>query len=407
MQRQTSALDGIKVIDLTQHGAAPMTASLLAQWGAEVIHIEPPLTGDAARGFQQGGVAAFREHRVNYVWELTNYNKKSLTADLAQREGREIIYKLVAKADIFLSNLRPRQVKKFEMRYETLQKLNPRIIYANLTGYGPNGPDADTPAYDISAYFARSGITHMLSESGRAPIWTRPALGDFPAGMVCAFGIMVALFARERLGIGQEVYASLFHSGAWSLMFDIQGTLLTNQDPPIQNREFTPNPLFNSYRTKDGRWIHIAMLHPNAYWQAFCQAIDQESLENDPRFDSIQNRAENSLALIGILDEIFAKKTVGEWMERLTEFGVIFSLVQKPSELIHDPQARANDFFMSVDHPTYGPIELVSSPVKLSKTPGAFIAPAPELGQNTEEILLELGYTWDDIGELKDKKVIV
>jgi crotonobetainyl-CoA:carnitine CoA-transferase CaiB-like acyl-CoA transferase len=406
MERPSSALDGIRVIDLTQHGAAPMTASLLAQWGAEVIHVEHPIGGDASRGFQKEGVAAFQKHRVNYVWELTNYNKKSLTADLAQREGREIIYRLAANSDVFLSNLRPRQVEKFEMHYETLKKVNPKIIYANLTGYGPKGPDADAPAWDISAYYARSGITYMLSDPEGAPIWTRPALGDFPAGMVCACGIMVALFAREKLGIGQEVYTSLFNSGVWSLMFDIQGSLLTRQDPPEQRRELTPNPLFNSYRTKDGRWLHIGLLHPEAYWPVFCQALDKEGLEKDPRFDSIQNRAENSIALIRIIDEVFAKRTVQEWVERLTELGLIFSLVQKPSELIDDPQARANDFFMPVNHPTYGPIELVSAPIKLSETPGTFKMPAPELGQHTEEILLELGYSRDDMSILRDKKVI-
>jgi crotonobetainyl-CoA:carnitine CoA-transferase CaiB-like acyl-CoA transferase len=406
MERPSSALDGIRVIDLTQHGAAPMTASLLAQWGAEVIHVEHPIGGDASRGFQKEGVAAFQKHRVNYVWELTNYNKKSLTADLAQREGREIIYRLAANSDVFLSNLRPRQVEKFEMHYETLKKVNPKIIYANLTGYGPKGPDADAPAWDISAYYARSGITYMLSDPEGAPIWTRPALGDFPAGMVCACGIMVALFAREKLGIGQEVYTSLFNSGVWSLMFDIQGSLLTRQDPPEQRRELTPNPLFNSYRTKDGRWLHIGLLHPEAYWPVFCQALDKEGLEKDPRFDSIQNRAENSIALIRIIDEVFAKRTVQEWVERLTELGLIFSLVQKPSELIDDPQARANDFFMPVNHPTYGPIELVSAPIKLSETPSTFRAPAPELGQHTEELLLELGYSRDDMSILRDKKVI-
>ena len=152
--------------------------------------------------------------------------------------------------------------------------------------------------------------------------------------------------------------------------------------------------------------MHIGLLHPEAYWPTFCKALYKEEMENDPRFDSIQNRAENSIALIRILDEAFAEKTVQEWMERLTELGLIFSLVQKPSELIDDPQARANDFFMPVNHPTYGPIELVSAPIRLSETPSTFRTPAPEFGQHTEELLLELGYSRDDMSVLRDKKVI-
>ena len=407
MEKSFSALEKIRVIDLTQMGAGPMAAGLLAQWGAEVIHIEHPVRGEGGRGFQQGAVSVFQQHRVNYVWELPNLNKKSLTVDLAQKDGKEIIYRLVAKSDVFLSNLRSREMKKFEMQYKTLKKINPKIIYANLTGFGPNGPDADAPGWDSIAYFDRAGITYMLSEQGGVPISSRPAFGDFPTGMACAYGIMVALFARERLGIGQEVYTSLFNCGVWAVMFDIQGALLRHRDPPRQRRKSAPNPLSNIvYGTKDGRWIRLAMLQPDPYWPHFCQAIDQEGLENDPRFDSLQNRVKNNIALLKIIAEAFAKRTAEEWKARLAEFELSFALIQKPSEVINDPQARANDFFTLVNHPTYGPIELVLAPIKLSETPGTFRIPAPELGQHTEEILLELDYSWDEISRLRDKKVI-
>jgi crotonobetainyl-CoA:carnitine CoA-transferase CaiB-like acyl-CoA transferase len=406
MEKAISALEGIRVIDLTQQGAAPMAGCLLAQWGADVIHVEHPVRGDGGRGLQPGGVGSIQQHRVNYVWELVNFNKKSLTTDLAQQEGREIIYRLAAKSDVFLSNLRPREMKKFEMQPETLREINPKIIIANLTGYGPKGPDADAPGWDDSAYFARAGIIHTMSEEEGVPVSSRPAFGDFPTGMVCACGIVVALFARERLGIGQELYTSLFNSGVWASMFDIQGALLTHRDPPEQRRDSVRNPLGNTYKTKDGRWIKLTMLQPNPYWPGFCQAIDQEGLENDPRFGSIQKRAENNIALIKIIEEAFVRRTAEEWKTRLTEFGLSFGLIQKPSEVANDPQARANEFFTRVNHPTYGPIELVLAPIKFSKTPGMFRTPAPEFGQHTEEILLELGYGWDKIKQLRDKKVI-
>jgi crotonobetainyl-CoA:carnitine CoA-transferase CaiB-like acyl-CoA transferase len=249
-------------------------------------------------------------------------------------------------------------------------------------------------------------MTYMLSEQGGVPVWPRPASGDFPSAMGCACGIMVALFARERLGIGQEICTSLFNSAVWSVMWDIQGALLTHRDPPERRRESAPNPLVNSYRTRDGRWIILSMVQPGSYWHAFCQAIDQEGLENDPRFGSFQNWAENNVALIKVIDEAFTKRTAAEWKARLSEFGLSFALMQKPSEVIDDPQARANDFFTSVNHPTYGPIELVLAPIKFSGTPGTFRTLAPEFGQHTEEILLELGYSWDEIKQLKDKKVI-
>lgn len=402
-----SALEGIKVIDLTQWVAGPMAAELLAQWGAEVIHIEHPIRSDASRGLQAGaGVANFPQHRVNYAWELPNMNKKSLTADLNQKEGREIIYRLVAKSDVFLVNLRPREIEKFEMHYETLKKINPMIIYAGITGYGMKGPDKDAPAWDTTAYFARSGIMHMLTEPGGVPTSSRPGLGDLPVGMFCACGIMVALLARERLGLGQAVYTSLYECGVWTLQVDTQGALLTHQDIETQRRESVSNPLSNFYKTKDNRWIRLNHLQPDPYWKNFCQAIEREDIENEPRFNSLSTRAENSAVLINIIDEAFAKRTLEEWKARLLEFGLIFSPVQKPTEVINDPQAKANDFFETFTHPVYGPIELVSAPIKLSETPGTLRTPAPEFGQNTEEILLELGYNWNEISRLRDKKVI-
>ena len=407
MIKPSSPLEGIRVIEITQHGAAPMASCLLAQWGAEVIHVEHPIRGDAGRGLQKGGGATIQQYEFDYIWEIVNLNKKSLTADLSQQEGREILYRLAAKSDVFLSNLRYREIEKFKMRYETLKNYNPKIIYTNLTGYGPKGPDANSPGWDDSAYFARAGIIHTTSDENSIPISPRPAFGDFPSGMACAFGIMIGLFARERLGIGQELYTSLFNCGVWASMIDIQGALLTHNDPPRHRRDFIPNPIGNiNYRTKDDRWIRLTMLQPDPYWPGFCQAIEREELQNDPRFDSIQKRSENNIALIRIIEEAFAKRTSEEWKVRLAEFGLSFGLIQKPSEVINDPQARANDFFTSVDHPKYGPIELVMAPLKFSETPGTFRNPAPELGQNTEEIILDLDYTWEDISKLKEQGII-
>jgi crotonobetainyl-CoA:carnitine CoA-transferase CaiB-like acyl-CoA transferase len=411
MANSKMALEGIRVIDAGQFVAAPMAANLLSQWGAEVIHVEHPIKGDGLRGTPSNALQgskniSLNQHEINITWEYLSMNKKSLTTDFSKKEGQEIIRRLVAKSDVFLANMRPYEVDKFGLQYENLKKINPKIIYANLTGYGQKGDECNSPGYDSSAFFAKSGITHMLTKSDQPPILSRPALGDSPAGMICACGILVALLARERLGIGQAVQTSLFNSGVWTLGLDIQFALMFRQDTVIGGREAANNPLANTYRTKDSRWIRLAHIQPDPYWHSFCQAIEREDLEADPRFNSLRNRSVNNAALINIIDEAFAKKTLENWEARLAEFGLVFSVIKKPCEVIDDPQARANDFFSKFDHPTYGPIELVAAPIKFSETPGTFRTPAPEFGQHTEEILIDLGYSWNEIGELKDKKVI-
>jgi crotonobetainyl-CoA:carnitine CoA-transferase CaiB-like acyl-CoA transferase len=411
MAKSKLALEGIRIIDAGQFVAAPMAANLLSQWGAEVIHIEHPIKGDSLRGtpsatLQGSKSVTLNQHEINVTWEYLSTNKKSLTTDLSQKEGQEIIRRLVSKSDVFLSNMRLYEIEKFELQYEKLKKINPKIIYANLTGYGLKGDECNSPGYDSSAFFARSGITHMLSHPEQPPVLTRPALGDSPAGLICACGILVALVARERLGIGQEVHTSLFNSGVWTLGLDIQFALMFRKETEITGRESANNPLANTYKTKDGRWIRLAHIQPDPYWHQFCQAIEREDLEEDLRFNSLRNRSNNNLVLIKIIDEAFIKRNLGEWKIRLADYGLVFSVIQKPCEVIDDPQARANEFYSTFSHPTYGPIELVAAPIKLSETPGTFRTPAPEFGQHTEEILLELGYSWDEITELKDKRVI-
>ena len=403
------ALEGIRVLDFTQYGAGPTCAEILSQWGADVIKIEHPERGDSVRGLQTGaGVTQREQGFFNYMFEHANMNKKSFTLDLSKKEGQAILYKMVAKADIFLGAMRTREVEKFGISYETLKKHNPKLIYALLTGYGIHGEAQDEPGFDTVAYFDRSGLSYMMANEEGAPPWPRPGQGDIPSGMFLASGIMLALFARERLGIGQAVYASLYRNGVWSMAADTMHTCATlpHQNPAKRYRATANNPIANYYKTKDNRYLLIYHMQADFYWERVCQALGIMNLKDDPRFNSIPARAENCIALIKILDDIFAKKTLDEWMSHLSHFKLVYSPVHTPLEAFNDPQAKANHHYVAFDHPVWGSIDLCPAPLDFSETPGTYRSPAPNLGQHTEEILLEMGYNWDDITKFKDQKVI-
>lgn len=411
----TLALEGIKVIETASGMAGPMAGRLLGDWGADVIHIEHPITGDMSRDAQRlltAQVAARLTNGraivtdINYSMENHNCNKRSMTLDLSQERGQKILYKLLEKADVFLSNYRPRELKKFKLEYDTLSRLNPRLIHANVTGYGKKGPDRDLPGYDFDAFWARSGVLRVLLTPEMIPPTTPIANGDRVAALALACGITTALLVRERTGVGQEVDVSIFNAGVFFNANDIGGALVTGQDRQNVDREQLANVLLNSFKTKDGRWLRLAINRPDLYWSRFCQGIEREDLEHDPRFDSFASRIENHVALFNIVEEAFLTKTLEEWKVRLTEAGLPWAPIQSLPEVISDPQARANDFFAAYDHPTYGRIEIVANPIKLSKTPATVRMPAPEFGQHTEEVLLEYGYTWEDIEQFKEQGVI-
>jgi len=424
----SSALAGIKVVDVSQVAAVPVAARNLADFGADVLHIENPKTGDSWRIYQAGQDTgrAGAPSEINYNWENFNRNKRSVTVDISQKGGQEVLYKFVNEADVFLTNLRPFELKRYNLEYDTLNRQNPRLIYAALTGFGKKGAEKDAPAYDATAYWTRSGIPHMFTRLGMPQSGFRPAFGDNVAGLALAYGIMTSLYVREKTGKGQEVGVALLHAGLYQLSFDIAGALATGldyedwrEDPPPDivaaaeaglaparafYRSKAPNPLAGRYTTKDNRVITFVALQPDRYWGKFCRALGLEELENDPRFNTIEGREENNSILYPILDEAFAGKTLDEWKPLLK--GIPYAVHQSLREVINDPQARANDFFTAYDHPTHGRLEVLANPVMLSETPATMRMAAPEFGQHTEEVLLEYGYTWEDIARLKEQGII-
>ncbi len=315
------------------------------------------------------------------------------------------MYRLVKTADVFLTNVKLSDIRKFGIEYETLSQLNPRLIYASMTGYGTKGPDKDSPGYDTAAYFARSGIYYMMQEPGSTPPGPCHALGDYPAAMGLACGIATALFVRERTGIGQEVETSLLSSGVFALSVEIMTAIAMGIERERNPRSDVINPLQNVYQTKDGRWLRLSISQPDFYWSDFCRAIGREDLAHNPSYETLQLRTKNNMAFIKILDEVFASKTLDEWKSRLGSV-VPWSPLQSPPEVVEDPQARANDFFVSLNDPEHGPVEMLATPIKLSKTPATYRTLAPEFSQHTEEVLLELGYTFEDMAQLKEQGII-
>jgi crotonobetainyl-CoA:carnitine CoA-transferase CaiB-like acyl-CoA transferase len=366
-----------------------------------------------------------------------NRNKRSLSVDLSKDAGRDIVYRLIKTADVVVTNLRLYEREKFGLTYDILQKLNPRIIYGLITGHGMEGPDRDMPAYDTTVYFYRSGVNHILTTPGLIHPNSRPGFGDTIAGMNLAFGIMTALYARDKAGgtnVGQEVDTSLLFAGVYQLSFDMASALATGEDEikyrldrafqgsdkerekrdqliaDAQNaiqrlqdfyRERMPNPLANNYETLDGRQIRINALNPDRYWSKFCELIDHPELEKDPKFATMEDREKNCKELYSIFKKAFQSKRLEEWRSLMGHLPA--SPMQTLVEVMNDPQVKANHFFPDYDHPNYGRMKIMASPVNLSQTPAAIRHPAPELGQHTEEILLEAGYSWEDIQQFQAK----
>jgi len=394
-------LAGVRVLEVANWFAAPAGCALMADLGADVIKIEPP-GGEPLRGYLP---AMGIDMPYNFVFELPNRGKKGMTLNLAAPGAREVIDRLLPGTDVFVTNLLPYRREKYGLTYEELIEHRPDLIYVSVTGYGSTGPDRNRPGYDYAAFWARSGIMNSLGEPDEPPPPQRPAMGDSTTALLAAGSVAMALLARDKSGEGQEVDISLQNTGIWVLSADLQGALQGIASPKPSRRE-VPNPLWNSYRTKDDRWIQLVMLVPDMYWRQFCKATGREDLEMDERFATFQARAQNNSELIALLDEVFAGRTLAEWDKSLDEHGIIWAPAQTLAEVVNDPQARARGAFTTMHHPSAGEVKIVDTPVKFGKSDVGVRGPAPEVGQHTEEVLLEAGFDWDDIVKLRDDSVI-
>ena len=399
-------LVGITVLDWTQWQMGPVSTAMLADLGADVIHIEHYITGDPGRGLVTESSSDLSHGRQSY-FEVNNRGKKSITLNLQKEEGREVIYRLVKKADVFVHNYRPGIPEKLKLDYETLIKYNPKLIYAAASGFGEKGPDAGEGALDMVG-LARSGASTLLGSDDDPSLPHYGGLADQVGAVYTAYGILAALVARERLGIGQKVDTSLLMSLiTWQGLMIGKGYYL--KKPTVQQkRKCAKNALWNYYKCSDGKWIVLAMLQSQRYWPDVCRALDLEHLINDPRFRDAVIRETNCEELIALFDRAFKTRTTAEWDGIFRNgFDIIYAPVRSMNDLASDPQVIANKYILDYHHQVLGPVKVVGLPVALSQTPGEVTAEAPEFGQHTEEVLIELGgYTWEEITELRDKQAI-
>ncbi len=400
-------LEGMLVLDWTIWQQGPICSAMLGDLGADVIKLEQRGSGDPGRYLAGVGGTTAAE-RPNWYFEANNRNKRGITLDLKRPEALKVVHDLVAKADVFVQNYRFGVAERLGVGYEQLREINPRLVYASATGYGPEGPERAEPSFDHLG-LARSGIMNAAGEPDMPPLGIAGGIADQMGGVMMAYGIMAALMARERFGVGQAVDASHLGSMMWLQGLSLSMLCMAGVAFPRSFRAQAGNPLWNHYACSDGKWLALAMLQPDRYWADFARAIDRPELAEDERFAEMGARAANREECIGILDEAFASAPRDEWLERLRDApgDFIFTRVNSVADLPEDPQVQANEYLTEVDHPNFGPTPMVNLPFRLRETPGAIQKVAPELGQHTEEVLMDvLGYDWDHITELREKDVL-
>ena len=403
-------LRGIRVLDWTAWQFGPVSTSMLGDMGADVIKIEA-LDGDPGRSLSRAStLRTLLPGDRNAYFEACNRNKRGIAVNLKTPEGRDIIYKLVERADVFVQNYRKGVAERLGVGYETLHEINPLLVYGSASGYGPEGPDAYLPSFDGCGQ-ARGGLMMSATPTGAdEPTRISQGVSDQIGAIMLCLGVLSGLVARSQQGMGQKVEASHLSANMWLQGLGISISLMSGQPSagPYDRRE-PVNPLANLYKCRDGRWVQLMHLQSDRHWEPLASVLGIPELIDDPRFATMADRAGNAGELVEVLDTIFATKTFEEWDRTFREGGdFIYARVQSIEELEEDPQVIANDYITTVDHPVVGPVKMCNHPVIYSDTPAGIWQEAPELGQHTEEILIdELGYDWDGIQALREAGAIL
>ena len=384
---------GLKVVDLASFLAGPGAATMLSDFGAEVIKVEPPGVGDPHRFTYK--IPPQPQSDENYPWHLANRNKRGMAVDLKSPHSREILERLVKWADVLIVNFPQPVRKRLKLTYQDVAPWNSRLIYADLTGYGDTGPDADLPGFDITAYWARSGLLALTRDAGAPPTLPVSASGDHATATGVYGAIVTALYRRERTGKGSYVTTSLIAEGIWSCSMSVQAALCGAKFYPLHDRKNPPNAVFNVYQTSDDNWFLIVV--QNKDWPALATGIGHPELLSDARFADDAQRAANSAQLTEILDKIFTSQPLAYWREALQRARITFGIVQTPAQVVTDPQVLANEIIVPLDGAGEKLKLTVSSPLKVHGVPKVRARRAPEIGEHNDELLKELGFSSDEI----------
>jgi crotonobetainyl-CoA:carnitine CoA-transferase CaiB-like acyl-CoA transferase len=398
-------LEGIRLIEVADWGFVPSAGTVLGDWGADVIKIEHPVRGDPMRGLVTSGLVP-GARGVNFFVEHLSRNKRSIGIDLNQPAGRDILYRLVQTGDIFLTNFLPEARTRLGITYEDLRPLNPRLIYAKGHGQGQRGPDANRGGYDGCSFWARGGVADRLTRPGEPLVQQRPAFGDFIGGMFLAGGIAGALYHRERTGTGIEVDVSLLGTAVWVMAPDIVAAMTYGFELPPSGTFGTPNPLVSTYFSSDGKGIVLMMLQSERFWPIFARAVGREDILADARFDTAEKRQREAAAIVELLKTVFATRPRSEWAAMLNASECIWAPLQSPAEIPNDPQVIENQYTLGFEHPAHGQFRVSASPVQFGNQAPEVRRAAAELGADTEQVLLELGYTWEELAALKENAAI-
>ena len=398
-ERKAGALDGIRVLDLTRALAGPYCTMFLGDMGAEIVKVEQPGVGDDSRGW---GPPFINKESAYFL--AINRNKKSLAIDMKTDQGVELVRRLACKADVIIENFRPGTMDRFGLGEAALRTLNPRLIYASLSGFGSDGPMKDWPGYDLVIQ-AWGGFMSITGRPDGEPTKVAVAIIDIVAGLMLGKAITAALFARERTGVGQRVDSSLLEAEV-ACLIPYGSDYLASGKVPGRNGNAHPNIVpYQSFNTADGYMVIGAASEGN--WQRLCQAIGKPELADDPRFAKNAQRVAHRQELIAILTELFLQRDTASWIRLLSEAGIPCAPVQTIDQVFSDPQVLHRDMLLEVDHPAAGKVRMAGMPVKFSGTPASLRLPPPMLGQHSEEILdTWLAMRHEDIDELKRKRVI-
>lgn len=393
-----SVFKGLKVLDVASFIAGPAAATLLADFGADVIKMEVP-DGDGFRKTVLNPNLAYSEH--NYLWMQGARSRRAIALDLKKPEGRAVLHRLAREADVLITNYPPPVRARLGLEWATLREVNPRLVYASLTGYGERGPEAHKPGFDATTYWARSGLADLTRPDPEGPP-ANPAngLGDQPTGVTLFAAIVTGLYRRERTGAGCQVSTSLLANGAWANAMAIQGMLVGGELVYRQPRTQPRNALTNFYRCRDGRWFIMSLVTEERDWEAFLRVVGRPEWAADPRFAQVRERRHNARVLAGLLDEIFAQQDSAEWTKRFDAEGLTVGVVARSGDAVHDEQMRACGALVPGEG-IPGTGLTVSAPFEVEGEAKSRPTHAPALGEHTDEVLREAGYTAREIAALR------